>query len=58
MLINMTEHYEASSTKDLSARHYEFRKDTGADFFPSGCYAGLIKKISLNLNIELNKKVT
>lgn len=57
LFINRTEHYEASSVKELSAKNYEYRKDSGSDFFPCNTYASLLKKISVGLNIQLNKKV-
>ena len=45
LLINMTEHYEASSIKELSALHYDETTDSGGDYFPSKSYGSLMKKI-------------
>ena len=41
----------------MSAKNYEFQEDSGGDFFPHGTYAGLLRRISQGLNIELGKKV-
>lgn len=57
LLINMTEHYEASSTKELSC-NYDESTDTGGDFPPQHSYYKLLLTIAEGLNIRLNTKVT
>lgn len=42
----MTEHYEASSIKELSMKFYDDQTDIGGDFFPFKGYGSLLKKIS------------
>ena len=42
----MTDHYEASSAKELSAKNYDQTTDSGGDFFPDRSYASLMKKIA------------
>lgn len=42
----MTEHYEASSIKELSMKNYDETTDTGGDFSPDKGYGSLLQKIS------------
>lgn len=57
LIINMIEHYEGSSIKDLSAKHYKFRTMFGRDFLPCKSYSCLLRKIAAGLNIRLKTKV-
>ena len=52
LIINMKEHYEGSSIKELSAKNYSYRTMFGRDYLPEKSYASLLKEISKGLNIR------
>ena len=52
MFINMTEHYHASTLKDLSAKYFEQQEDYGGDFTPDGSYYKLLKAIANSVKFE------
>lgn len=57
LILNMTEHYEASSLDQISTRFYEYQKDRGGDFSPAKGYHSLMRRIGENINVQFNKKV-
>lgn len=59
LMINLTEHYEGSSIKQLSINNYEYRQDEGGDFLPECGYGNILKKIveKFQIKVQLNRAV-
>lgn len=54
LMINLTEHYEGSSIKQLSINNYEYRQDEGGDFYPNAAMVIFLRRLLKSFRLKCN----